>query len=50
MEGPIPGAAIFAPAQSIARVERQSSLSGIRPLADAAAITGTAVELVDMPH
>ena len=45
-----PEAAIFAPAQSIARVERQSKLSGIRPLSEAASITGTAVELIDMPH
>ena len=45
-----PEAAIFAPAQSIARVERQSKLTGILPLAEAAAITGSAVELIDMPH
>jgi len=45
-----PDAALFAPAQSIARVERQSSLSGIRPVSEAAPITGPAVELVDMPH
>ena len=45
-----PDAALFAPAQSIARVERQTSLSGIRPVAEAAAITGPAVEFIDMPH
>jgi hypothetical protein len=45
-----PDAAIFAPAQSIARVEKHSSLRGIRPLAEATPITGTAVELIDMPH
>ena len=45
-----PEAAIFAPAQSIARVERQSKLSGILPLAEAASITGPSVELIDMPH
>lgn len=45
-----PDAALFAPAQSIARVERQSGMSGIRPLADAAAIAGPALELIDMPH
>jgi len=43
-------AAVFAPAQSIARVERQTRLSGIRTLADAAAITGPDLELIDMPH
>ena len=45
-----PDAAIFAPAQSIARVEKRSKLTGIRPLAEAAAVTGPHVELVDMPH
>ncbi|MDQ2961691.1 MAG: hypothetical protein M3R31_00830 [Pseudomonadota bacterium] len=45
-----PDAALFAPAQSIARVEKHSKLSGIRPLAQAASITGTRLELVDMPH
>lgn len=45
-----PDAALFAPAQSIARVEKQSKLTGIRPLADAAAVAGPAVELIDMPH
>ena len=45
-----PDAAVFAPAQSVARVEKHSKLSGIRPLAEARAITGNAVELVDMPY
>ena len=45
-----PDAAIFAPAQSIARVEKHSKLRGIRSLAESAAITGTHLELVDMPH
>lgn len=45
-----PEAEIFAPAQSIARVEKQTKLRGIRPLAEAKAITGTELELVDMPH
>lgn len=45
-----PEAAIFAPVQSIARVERQSKLRGIRPLAEAASITGSRLELTDMPH
>jgi len=45
-----PEAAIFAPAQSIARVERQTRLHGIRPLADATPIAGHGLELVDMPH
>jgi hypothetical protein len=45
-----PEAAIFAPAQAVARVERQTRLGGIRPLADASAITGPRLDLIDMPH
>ena len=45
-----PDAAIYAPAQSIARVERQTKLDGIRSLAEAKPITGPRLELVDMPH
>ncbi|HSS70484.1 MAG TPA: hypothetical protein VLQ46_07515 [Casimicrobiaceae bacterium] len=45
-----PDAEIFAPAQSVERVEKHSKLSGIRALSEAASITGPRVELVDMPH
>jgi hypothetical protein len=45
-----PDAEIFAPAQSIKRVKKQSKVSGIRPLADAAPIASPRVELTDMPH
>jgi len=45
-----PDAEIFAPAQSVARVEKQTRLRGIRPLAEAVAIAGSGLELVDMPH
>ncbi len=45
-----PAAELFAPTQSIARVERQSGLRGIRPLTAAQAIAGPNVDLVDMPH
>jgi hypothetical protein len=45
-----PGVPIFAPSQSIARLEKQTKLTGIRPLAEAATIVGDRVELVDMPH
>lgn len=45
-----PDAALFAPAQSIARVERKSGLRGIRPLAEAASLAGPALDLIDMPH
>ena len=36
--------------QSIARVAKHTGLEGIRPLADAAAIAGPRLDLVDMPH
>ena len=45
-----PDAKVFAPAQSVARVSKQSKLSGIAPLAEAAKLTGPNVELFDMPH
>lgn len=45
-----PDAPIFAPAQSVARVEKQAKLSGVRPIAEAAKLVGDRVELVDMPH
>jgi hypothetical protein len=45
-----PDAEIFAPAQSVKRVKKHSKLSGIRPLSEAASITGPRLELVDMPH
>lgn len=45
-----PEAGLFAPAQSIARVERQSGLRGIYPVAEAFAIAGPHLELVDMPY
>jgi hypothetical protein len=44
-----PAAKIFAPAQSIARIEKKSGLTGIEPLAKAGVVTRN-VELVDMPH
>jgi hypothetical protein len=45
-----PDAAVYAPAQSVERVEKHSKLTGIRPLAGAKAVAGEGVELVDMPH
>lgn len=45
-----PNAAVFAPAQSVARVERQTKIRGIRPLSEAAVITGPDLELIDMPY
>jgi len=45
-----PDVPVFAPAQSIKRVEKRSKVSGIRPVAEAKEILGDRVELVDMPH
>jgi len=45
-----PDAAVFAPTQAIARVEKRTQLRDIRALADAASIAGPNLELVDMPH
>jgi len=49
-KGRFPEAAVFAPAQSLARVEKHSKLAGIRPLAEARAVAGEGLELIDMPH
>ncbi len=43
-------AELFAPAQSIARVAAKTGLTGIRPVAEAAAICGKHLSLTDMPH
>jgi hypothetical protein len=45
-----PDALVFAPAQSIARVEKRAKLTGIRPVAEAAKLLGDRVEILDMPH
>jgi len=45
-----PDAAVFVPAQSIARVEWQTKLHGIRSFAEAVAITGPRLDLIDMLH
>ena len=45
-----PDAPIFAPAQSIPRLQKKTKLTGIRPLADMAKMLGDRLELVDMPH
>lgn len=45
-----PDAEVFAPAQSIARVQTKTRLSGIRSLADTGAIAGPDLELIDMPY
>ena len=45
-----PEAAVFAPQQSLQRVAKVSGVAGIRPLGEAAAITGERVTLVDLPY
>ena len=44
-----PDASVFAPAQSVARVEKKTKIQGIRPISEAAALVGPAVTLTDMP-
>jgi hypothetical protein len=45
-----PDAPIFAPAQSIKRLEKSTKLTGLRPISEATDLLGDKVELVDMPH
>jgi len=45
-----PGAAVFAPPQSLQRVTKVSGVGGIRPLSEAAALTGERVALVELPY
>jgi hypothetical protein len=49
-KGRFPEAEVFAPQQSLHRVAKVSGLAGIRPLGEAAAITGERVTLVDLPY
>jgi hypothetical protein len=45
-----PAAAVFAPAQSVARVQRRTRLHEIRPLAELTPLASPRAEFVDMPH
>ena len=45
-----PDAAVFAPAQSMARVRKKTGIDDVRPLAEAQALGGGRLELVDMPY
>lgn len=45
-----PAAAAFAPAQSIARLEKRTGQHGIRPVAEAAPLLGDRLRITDMPH
>ena len=45
-----PQAAVFAPPQSLQRVTKVSRVGGIRPLSEAAAVTGERVALIELPY
>jgi hypothetical protein len=45
-----PDAAVFAPPQSLQRVTRASGVGGIRPLREAAALTGERIALIELPY
>jgi hypothetical protein len=45
-----PDVPVYAPAQSIPRAEKQSKLTGIRPIAELFPRLGDKVEIDDMPH
>jgi hypothetical protein len=45
-----PDAKVFAPAQAVARVTKQSGLPDIAPLAELKSLTGPRVDIIDMPH
>ena len=45
-----PGSAVFAPPQSLQRVTKVSGVTGIRPLGEAAALTGERVALIELPY
>ena len=45
-----PAAAVFAPPQSLQRVTKVSGIGGIRPLSEAATLTGERVALIELPY
>ena len=45
-----PNAAVFAPEQAVARVREKTGIATVEPVANAAALTGPRLELVDMPY
>jgi hypothetical protein len=45
-----PDATVFAPAQSIARVEKKGGVSGVKPVGEAAKVLGPSLEVLDIPH
>lgn len=45
-----PEVPVFAPTQAIARVQKQSGVRAIRPVAELSSMLGERVQIVDMPH
>lgn len=45
-----PAARLFAPAQAIERVGKQTGLAGLEPVSAAGPLLGERIELVDLPH
>jgi hypothetical protein len=45
-----PEAPVFAPAQAIERLRKKAGQQGVRPLGEAASLTGPRLQLVDLPH
>ncbi len=45
-----PKAELFAPEQSVARVQKKGGVTGVKPLSAAKDVCGDALELIDMPH
>lgn len=45
-----PDAPLFAPAQSIPRVQKKAKTNDVRPVAEMAKMLGDRVEIIDMPH
>ena len=45
-----PSASVYAPAQAIERLQRQTGQKGFRPLSEAVSVTGSQIDLAEMPH
>ena len=45
-----PDAAVFAPAQGVERVRKQTGIEAVHPYSEATALTGDGLEIVDMPY
>ena len=45
-----PDAVVYAPTQALTRIEKQTRLTGIKPLSELAAVAGSRVDFIDLPH